>query len=333
MPQNRVSANVEHCVVNLRKDLKENSPLGEHGADAIKQEMERLGCVRPISRPTINRILQRNGMLDGRRRRRYKSPPVGWYLPDVASGSAELDQFDFVEDLCLEGGRSVHVLNGISLHGGLVASWPVKQMRSENTVQNLIAFWKEFGLPDYAQFDNSPIFQGAPHSDSLGRVTRLCLSLNIVPVFVPPHETGFQALIESCNGRWQRGVWRRFHFANMAAVQRQSMKYVTAARAKNASRRDATVDRREFPDDFQLDYRQRPQGKVIFIRRTNDQGHVNVMGHSWMLSRAWSHRLVRAEVDLTENAISFCRLRRREPEDQECLGMADYHFPNKAFRE
>ena len=331
-PQNRVSVHVECCVLNLRKDLKENSPLGEYGADAIKQEMERLGCVHPIARPTINRILQRNGMLDGKRRRRYTAPPTGWYLPDVADGSAERDPFDFVEDLCLEGGRIIHVLNGISLHGGLVASWPMSQMRAENTVQNLISFWKEFGLPNDVQFDNSTIFQGSRWPDSLGRVRRFCLSLNVIPVFVPPQETGFQASIESDNGRWQRGVWRRFHFENIRAVQRQSAKYVEAARTKNASRRDATADRWEFPNDWQLDDRRPLAGKVIFIRRTDAESHVSVMGRRWILSRIGPHRLVRAEVDLTENEISFYRLRRREPDDQECLGTAEYHFPNKAFK-
>jgi hypothetical protein len=270
-------------------------------------------------------------MFDGRKRQRRPPPPTGWYLPDVASGSAELDQFDFVEDLCLEGGRIVHVLNGISLQGGLVASWGVRQMRAVNTVQNLISFWKEFGLPNYVQFDNSTIFQGARWPDSLGRVSRFCLSLGVVPVFVPPRETGFQASIESYNGRWQRGVWQRFHFENLRAVCQQSEKYVKAARAKNASRSDAAPTRWAFPNDWQWDDEWRPTGTVIFIRRTDAQGHVTAMGHRWILSRVGPHRLVRAEVDLTKNEIVFYRLRRREPNDQECLGTAEYHFPKKAF--
>jgi hypothetical protein len=332
---------VERCVLKLRKELKENSPLGEYGADAIKRGMDQRGCIHGISRPTINRILQRNGMLDGKRRQRRKAPPTGWYLPDVASGSAELDQFDFVEDLCLEGGRIFHVLNGISLHGGLVASWPICRMRAENTVRHLISFWNEFGLPSYAQFDNATIFQGKGAMrpairrwpDSLGRVSRLCLSLDVIPVFVPPQETGFQASIESYNGRWQRGVWRRFYFENLGEVQRQSAKYVEAARTKNAARRDATPGRWEFPKDWKMDYQTRPTGKVIFIRRTDAQGQVNVLGHGWLPSCIGPHRLVRAEVDLTENEISFYRLRRREPDDQEWLGTAEYHFPKKTFIE
>jgi transposase-like protein len=329
MPHNRTATHIEQCVLRLRKYLKENSPLGEHGADAIKDEMERLGCIHPLSRPTINRILPRNGMFDGKRRQWRPPPPTGWYLPDVANGLAELDQFDFVEDLCLEGSRFVHVFNGISLHGRLVMSCPESQMRAENTVRNLILFWKEFGLPNYAQFDNSSIFLGAHWADSLGRVSRFCLSLGVIPVFVPPHETGFQASIESYNGRWQKGVWQRFRFENLNAVQLQSEKYVKATRDKNASRRDATPPRWEFPRDWQLNYQQPPKGKVIFIRRTNAQGHLDVMGHHWILECIGPHRLVRAEVHLTKNKIDFYRLRRREPDDQQHLGTAEYRFPSK----
>jgi len=94
--------------------------------------------------------------------------------------------------------------------------------------------------------------------------------LGVVPVFVPPHKTGFQASIASYNGCWQRGVWQRFHFENLRAVQQQSAKYVEATRAKNASRRDAAPTRWEAPSDWLLDYQTHPKSKVIFICRAND---------------------------------------------------------------
>jgi hypothetical protein len=53
----------------------------------------------------------------------------------------------------------------------------------------------------YAQFDNDPLFEGPQiHPDTIGRVARACLGLGVVPVFVPPRETGFQAAIEGFNG-------------------------------------------------------------------------------------------------------------------------------------
>ena len=84
------------------------------------------------------------------------------------------------------------------MHGGLAASWPVEaSVTAKLVVESLTEHWRQFGLPGYAQFDNDTIFQG-PHShpDVVGRVSRLCLSLGVVPVFVVPREFGFQATIE-----------------------------------------------------------------------------------------------------------------------------------------
>src|SRR5205823_8232048 len=94
------------------------------GAAAI-QDALRQRQVQPLpSLRTINRILARRGALDGHRRVRRPPPPRGWYLPAVAARQAELDSFDIVEGLAMQGGRQVEVLNGVSVHGGLAASWP-----------------------------------------------------------------------------------------------------------------------------------------------------------------------------------------------------------------
>jgi transposase-like protein len=131
---NRTSEKVEQCVLSLRKQLKEESALGEHGADAILRELQQRQCPHLPSRATINRLLKRHGVLDGRRRKRWTPPPAGWYLKPLAKKLAELDQFDYVEDLCIKGGTIFHVLNAISLHGGLSTSYPMSRMTAENTV-------------------------------------------------------------------------------------------------------------------------------------------------------------------------------------------------------
>ena len=185
-------------MLTLRRELKETSDLGEFGARAIRDALEARG-LRPVPAVrTINRILDRRGALDGRRRVRRPAPPPGWYLPDVAARRAELDSFDIVEGLVIKGGPQVEVLNAISLHGGLVASWPMAaSVTAKAAVEALIEHWRAVGLPGYAQFDNDTIFQGPhQHTDVVGRVMRLCLSLGVVPVFVPPREPGFQAAIE-----------------------------------------------------------------------------------------------------------------------------------------
>src|SRR5262249_48963186 len=158
--------------------------------------------------------------------------------PDVARAAAALDQVDIVEGLVIKGGPHVEVLNAVSLHGGLAASWPVASpVTSQQTVQSLLEHWRQVGLPGYAQFDNDMIFHGTHRSpDALGRVPRLCLSLGVVPVLVPPRETGFQAMIESYDGWWQAKVWSRFEHKDLEDLRGHSRRYVAALLRQRAAR-------------------------------------------------------------------------------------------------
>src|SRR6266436_4669349 len=196
----RTTAAVEDVVLMLRRELKERSALGEYGAKAIYSELVARRHAAVPSLRTIGRILERRGALDGGRRSRRNPPPAGWYLPELAAGRAELDSFDIVEGLALEGGIRLEVLNVVSLQGGLPGAWPQPLVTARTTVEALLEHWQEFGRPAYAQFDNDMIFRGGHRGqDVFGRVIRTCLRLDVVPVFVPPHESGFQAAIENIN--------------------------------------------------------------------------------------------------------------------------------------
>ena len=331
---NRTPRRTEQRILALRRELKEQSALGEYGARAIRQALidenaRDIPCVR-----TIGRILSRHGVLDGNRRVRRPPPPRGWYLPDLAAGEVELDSFDIVEDLVIQGGVPVNVLNGISLYGGLCASWPEPQITAKIVVERLVEHWRRFGLPAYCQFDNGTVFQGAHQwPDSFGRVTRLCLSLGVTPVFAPPRETGFQAAIEGYNGRWQSKVWRRFAHPDRDALRWRSDAFVAAAHARGAARIDAAPQRRPMPVGWTFDLQTPLKGTAIFIRRTNENGCVHLLGHQFPVSGDWPHRLVRSEVDLTRGAIRFHALRRREPRQQPLLKEQPYATPNKRFND
>lgn len=331
-PHNRSSTELEEMILAIRKELKEVSALGEYGAEAIHCEMMQRGCEQIPAARTINRILERRGQFDGRRRVRRPAPPAGWYLPKVMKGKAELDSFDGVEGLVLEGAKNVEVLNGISLHGGLVCSFPRSRITAKITVNCILSHWREFGCPDYVQFDNHTVFQGPHKVDAMGRVIRMSLSLGVIPVFAPPRENGFQASIESYNGRWQDKVWRRFHFDSRPHLQSQSDKFVRAVRQRAATRIEGAPRRWEIPEDWQVDY-QNPTGTVIFLRRTTDQGTVSLLGRTFAVSRRWPHRLVRAEVKLDEGQIDFYALRRRDVSYQPLLKSVEYHFPKRPFSE
>lgn len=329
---NRTSADVEALILTVRQNLAVDSELGEYGASAIQAELIRRGTTNPPSVRTIGRILERSGALDGRYRIRRPPPPRGWYLPDVSARRAELDAFDTVTGLIIAAGPEVVVLNGISLHGGLVTSWPHEAITAALTASLITQHWQQFGRPAYAQFDNDTIFQGPHHHpDVVGRVSRTCLQLGVVPVFAPPREPGFQASIESYNGRWQAKVWSRFKHENLIQLRHRSDLYVAAARER-AAQRIESAPRRLKLHDVDVDLQARPKGRIIFIRRTDDDGRVLLLGRQFVVDRHWPHRLTRAELDLDHEVIRFYALRRREPHLQPLLASRPYALPHRPFR-
>jgi hypothetical protein len=326
----RTSRATERRVLAARRFLRDRSILGEYGALAIRRHLEAQGANAPPSIRTIGRILQRRGVLDGRHRVRRPPPLPGWYLPEVAAGRTELDCFDSIEDLVIRGGVQVTVLTGVALLGGLAAAWPILAPTSVLVVQFLTGHWRKVGLAGFAQFDNHTLFQG-PHSrrDSIGRVIRLCLSLGVTPVFVPPRETGFQAAIESFNSRWQAKVWSRYRHRSLLALQKRSAMYIQAARDRLGPRLEAAPARRPFPDRWRLNLTAPPRGMIVYIRRTGDDGRTSFLGRTFLVDRHWCHRLVRAEVDLDADRIRFYALRRREPTEQPLLKEIAYRLPNR----
>ena len=329
----RTSRAIERRVLAARRYLRDHSVLGEYGAVAIGRHLG-ARVVQPCpSVRTIGRILRRRGVLDGRRRVRRPAPLAGWYLPEVAAERAELDGFDTIEDLLIRSGPQVTVLTGIALHGGLPVAWPVTAVTSAMTVECLIEHWRQVGLPGFAQFDNDTRFQGPhQHRDTIGRVIRLCLSLHVTPVFVPPRETGFQAAVESFNGRWQAKVWSRFHKRSLQVLQERSAAYVQAVRERLGPRLESAPQRRRFPNRWRLNLQAPPRGTIVYIRRTSDDGRASLLGRTFLVDRHWCHRLVRAEIDLNAHNIRFYGLRRREPTAQPLLKEITYNLPNRPFQ-
>jgi transposase len=331
----RTEADIEDLVLEVRRQLQAESDLGFFGAEAISQALRGRGVEPLPAERTIYRILRRRGVQDGRCRARRPPPPPGWYLPEVARRGRELDSFDIVEGLVIRDGPQVEVLNGISLHGGLVVSWPRgESITAKFVVECLVEHWRRFGLPGYAQFDNDTVFQGPhAHPDTIGRVSRLCLGLGVVPVFVPPREPGFQAAIEHYNGSWQVRVWARFEHAALSGLVDRSGRHVAALRRHRADRIESAPLRRAFPRRWELDLQARPKGRIIYVRRTDAHGRAEVLGRSFEVDRHWVNRSVRAEVDLDAGMIRSSRLRRREPGDQPLLKEVVHRIKSKPFRE
>lgn len=329
---NRTPVAVEQHIVELRKSLREDSTLGEYGAKAIHAALEAERDTTP-SVATINRVLSRHGLQDVARRIRRPAPPKGWYLPEVIAGRAEVDCFDFIEDLKIAEGPLVNVLTTKSLHGALTDAWMLMQMTAKGSVACLQGRWQRDGLPAYAQFDNDTVFQGAHQfADTVGRVSRLCLALGVIPVFVPPLEHGMQNTIEGFNGLWQAKVWQRHRVASVQELQACSDRYIAAHRARTKGTAEAAPPRLPMPKHFELNLHAPLTGQMIFIRRTSESGHAHLLGQRFAVSSDWPHRLVRCEVDFDHHCIRCFALRRRAPTEQPLLATIEYHRPDKPFK-
>ena len=334
MPRH-TSPETETAVLACRRQLKEESPLGFYGADVIRETLandDRTNTVPSVR--TIGRILARHGMLDGRRRSRSVTPSPGWYLVDVARGRAELESFDIVDGLVIEGRGEVEVLTGRALWGCETLAWANQKLTAKSLVTRLLDHWRAHGLPDYAQFDNDTRFTG-PHQfpDVVGRVTRICLSLGVTPVYVPPRETGFQAAIESFNNVWQQKVWNRYHHSDLVSLRNRSDRFIDVYVGRLGRRDERAPQRQPFPAGWQVNLQAELAGQIIYLRRTDDSGAVHLLGHKFQIDPDWAHRLVRCEFRVAEGKIFCYRLRRREPNQQPLLRVIEHRLPKRRFDE
>lgn len=311
----QTEVSTQKAIMRARHWLQKHDDLGEYGPAAIRRHLLGQGIDAPSER-TIARWVARLSPCPAKRPRRL-APPKGWFLPRVAQATAELDRVDVIEGLRLKDFGTFEVLNALSLHGSLPGSHIAERITTAEVRQWLEGHWQHHGRPDYVQFDNDTIFSGAhARRDYLGRLVHWCLCLNVIPVFAPPYESGFQAAIEAYNRHWQERVWHRWKHRTMRGLRRRSVAFVRAydrrqlerGGGRNVPRRETVVAARE------------PIASVvILLRRLNEDGALKLFGRTMRIDGNWAHRLVRCEVDTCEQTVQFFRLSRSNPHYQPAL--------------
>ena len=175
---------------------------------------------------TINRALSRLGLQDGVRRMRQPAPPRAG--PAVLTGRAELDCFDFIEDLKIadadghwltcspqEPARLAHRCLGAepkSAKGTILATGA------------LAARW----AAEVCQFDNDNVFQGARGRNAWAQSVACVCSLKLFRICAA--RARHAEHIESFNALWQAKVWQRYRVA-MSTNCRCTRQYIAAHRA------------------------------------------------------------------------------------------------------
>lgn len=301
------AAKVVQAALKARRWLRRYDALGDYGPAAIRSRLLQLGQTAPCERTIARWVAQAEPQATSAR---PVHPPRGWYLSRVAAATAELDRVDVVEGLRLARRGHIEVLNCISLWESLPGSHPATRITTLETMQWLESHWRAHGRPHYVQFDNDTIFSGAhARRDYLGRLVHWCLCLDVIPVFTPPLEKGFQAAIEAYNRRWQERVWQRWRHPSLGKLRQRSDAFVAAFTERK--RRDLELRR-----DWIEPAREPVASEVVLLRRLDPNGRLTLCAQRLNISSQWAHRLARCQIDVGTQMAHFYRLSRRDPHYQ-----------------
>lgn len=294
----------ERLVIRIHARLKSRrNPLGFYGAEAIFNELIDLGISPLHSIRTIHRILARHQLITRKRRDRSRKGPL---LPGpLARQQNDVHQIDFIVGHYLSSQRPVVVLTRKDVATGQVGGTEEPDRRVQRVLAYLVKDWQHHGIPRFLQMDNDmSLTGGRRHPRSLGQVIRLCLACRVIPVFTPERRPASNAAVERYNGLWQEKVWKRYRFRTLSQVRRRSRAFQHAYNTylKNKLRRQGKshlfkAPLRFLPSDLRLVH---PlplfRGQIWFIRRVDEQGHIQILNERIRLPQRATHDYVRVVV-------------------------------------
>jgi len=195
-----IDPQMEQLIIDTRKQLMA-SQFYQYGPQAIYYTLEQQGYSPPPIW-SIARVLKRNQLTRKKRKGPYitkgKKYPYEYAL---------CHQMDYAGPRYLSCKARYYFLNLIDCDIHWSQTSVSENKTSENACQKLIRFWKTVGVPDFIQMDNDPPFWGSIKSPTAaGKVIRLCLLLNVTPVFIPQGEPWRNGIIEHFNNTMQSAL-------------------------------------------------------------------------------------------------------------------------------
>lgn len=308
---NRTPAHIERAVVSIRRRLAARATpqtrYSRIGATQIRAELEALGysplpCLR-----TIERIVARAGL---------SCPPLrlapriarNEYPGPQAGDSNHMHQVDVVGPRYLKGSSTrYYFLVCKDVFDQSIYMEFVDSRRMDVVIDFLAHAWQQLGLPDKVQFDNGREFCGFGHAARfLSRVIRLCLRLEVEPIFIPKGKPQYNGSVENFNGWFQPLLLSR-PFRRPCDVRRELRRLMTTVNEQHVHAklrgRTATQYRRgkrlrKLPANFTVGKKKLPIaiGKVTFIRLVSIQGTVSVLEQSFKVGKRLKFQFVKVTI-------------------------------------
>jgi putative transposase len=305
----RTPPHIERAVLSVRRRLEARATpqtrYGQIGAAAIREELRTLGLAPLPSIRTIARILKRAGLTNPSLR---LARPLAQsdYPGSQAQDTNQVHQVDVVGPRYLKGDKTrYYFLACKDVFDQAVYLELVKGRSMDGVLTFLIHAWQHLGLPEMVQFDNGREFCGFGRpARSLSRVIRLCLRLEIEPVFIPPGKPQRNGSVENFNGWFQPLLLKR-SYRRPGDLRRQLKLLMTTVNEqhvhpplgyKTPTQYRRTKRLRVLPANFSLDGHKIPicVGKVTFIRLVSGEGNITVLEQKFKVGKRLKFQYVKA---------------------------------------
>lgn len=217
----KISRTIEQAVIETRKSL-EKTLYAQIGALNISWQLNQQGMVAPPI-PTINKILKRNNLV--RKRPKYEPKNIDYPSLEI-KGSNYLHQFDVVGPRYLKTDGRFYSANIIDAYDHRCCINPICRQTKTDICDALVRSWQNLGIPNYLQMDNKLPGRGSnryPHS--FGLVIRLCLKLDIQPVFIPLKEPWRNGIVERFQDVFDKSFFRTQYFKGFGHVLKQAKNF------------------------------------------------------------------------------------------------------------
>jgi len=321
----KIEKTMEKAIIDTRKKL-EGMLYAQIGALNIKWHLEKQGLIPPpIS--TINKVLKRNSLV----RKRHRYEPKGTNYPSLkADRSNFMHQFDLVGPRYLKTDGRFYSANAIDAYDRRCCINPVRRQTKSDILASLIRCWRVLGIPEYLQMDNQLPMRGSnryPHS--FGLVIRLCLYLDIQPIFIPVGEPWRNGIIERFQDVFDKMFFRSQYFKGFYHVVSQSRRFevfhdrnhrYSTLEGKTPSEK-MSGDIKYLPEDFKVPSKLCiAPGYVHIVRFIRSNRILDIFGEKFSMPVHLEYEYVWVTIDTGKESLSIYH-------DLKLIDKLDYPLP------
>lgn len=279
-------------IVNIRQQLvKRDTPQTRyafHGAVAIHQRLDEMGYEEKPHLSTIQRVLQRNHLIEYKERIVDPNKPKIYY-PDLrAEYPGHIYEFDLVTPRYITGYGRIVSVNRVDIYTSQANLNQYSSKGADSIIEFIVEDWKDYAKPQYLKLDNEASFRGSlMHHRTFGKLTRFCLNFGIEIIFIPFNEPWRNPFIESFNSRFNERLWLFQKFTDLNHLKQESRQFCNQHNHYQIYRKEHFSKQNlhgytitKFPENFVFDSSTAlpiTKGRLHFIRLVDDKGYINIL--------------------------------------------------------